>query len=206
MKGFIVRVLSENKNLVSGILAIAVVASIALGCTCGKMLDLDNSRSASNTSSENSSASNSSSSDSSSTTHAGESKPNASKGAMPSDGEIQYLVRETMLSFNDALQKEDFSDFYSGVSKQWQKQTTADSMKATFQSFIDGEANFGEIRSMTAEIQNKKTRKQSGFNVFDVKGKYDTSPIDTTFDLSYVAEGSEWKLFKIQVYTGVKTR
>jgi hypothetical protein len=206
MKRFIARVLNENKNLVTGVIAIAIVASVALGCTCGKMLDLDNSRSASNSSSENSSTSNTGSSNSASSTHAGESKPNASKGAMPSDGEIQYLVRETMLSFNDALQKEDFSDFYSGVSKQWQKQTTADSMKATFQSFIDGDASFGEISSMTAEIQKKNTRKQSGFNVLDVKGKYDTSPIDTTFDLSYVAEGSEWKLFKIQVYTGVKTR
>ena len=46
----------------------------------------------------------------------------------------------------------------------------------------------------------------AGYNLVDIKGDYDTSPIKTTFDLSYIQEGSDWKLFKIQVYTGVKTR
>ena len=125
---------------------------------------------------------------------------------MPTDGEIQYLVRETMLGFNDALQQEDFNAFYSTISKQWQKQTSPESLKSSFQSFIDGEANFGEIRSMTAEIEDKKTRKQSGYNIFEVKGKYATSPIATTFNLKYVAESSEWRLIEIQVYTRVRQR
>lgn len=204
MKKVIGKLINGKDNRLNGLIALGVVLSIALGCNCGKTFDTSNTSSTSNTS-DNPFATNTSSSNTS-TTRDGETKPNASKGAMPTDGEIQYLVRETMLSFNDALQKADFDDFYSGISKQWQKQTTADSMKSSFQSFIDGKANFGEIRSMTAEVEDKKTRKQSGYNVFDVKGKYSTSPIATTFDLSYVAEGNEWKLFKIQVYTGVKTR
>ena len=204
MKKLIGKIINGKDNRLNGLIALGIVLSIALGCNCGKTFDLDNTSSSSNSTSDNPFASNSSSSNSTTTSRPGETKPNASKGALPTDGEIQYLVRETMLAFNDALQKEDFNDFYAGISKQWQKQTSADSMKSSFQSFIDGQANFGEIKSMTAEIEDRKTRKQSGYNVFDVKGKYSTSPIATTFDLSYVAEGSEWKLFKIQVYTGVK--
>lgn len=195
--------INGKDNRLNGVIALGVVLSIALGCNCNN-LGSSNSSSTGNTTSDNPFASNTSASNTS-TTRAGETKPNASKGAMPADGEIQYLVRETMLAFNDALQQEDFTEFYSSISKQWQKQTSAASMKSSFQSFIDGEANFGEISDMTATIEDKKTRKQSGYNVFDVKGKYSTSPIATTFDLSYVAEGNEWKLFKIQVYTGVKT-
>jgi hypothetical protein len=205
MKKVIGNLINGKDNRLNGLIALAVVLSIALGCNCGKTFNLDNTTSSSNTTSDNPFATNTTSSNTS-TAPAGETKPNASKGAMPTDSEIQYLVRETMLGFNDALQKADFTDFYNGISKQWKKQTTADSMKSSFQSFIDGQANFGEIRSMTADVEDKKTRKQSGFNVLDVKGKYVTSPIPTTFDLSYVAEGTEWKLFKIQVYTGVKTR
>lgn len=206
MKKIIGSLINGKNNKLNGLIALGVVLSIALGCNCGKTFDLDNTSSSSNSTSDNPFASNTSSSNTATTDRPGETKPNASKGAMPTDGEIQYLVRETMLAFNDALQKADFNEFYNGISKQWKKQTTADSMKSSFQSFIDGKASFGEIRSMTADIENRATRKQSGFNVLDVKGKYDTSPIDTTFDLSYIAEGSEWKLFKIQVYTGVKTR
>jgi len=204
MKKVIGNLLNGRDNRPNGLIALAVVLSIALGCNC-RNLNSSNVSSTDNPSSDNPFASNSSSTNSS-TTRAGETKPDASKGALPTDGELQYLVRETMLSFNNALQTEDFSEFYSNVSKQWQKQTSADAMKSSFQSFIDGEANISEIRDMTAELQDKKTRKQAGYNVLDVKGKYDTSPIDTTFDLSYIAEGGEWKLFKIQVYTGVKTR
>lgn len=204
MKKVIGNLVNGRDNRLNGLIALAVVLSIALGCNC-RNLNSSNVSSTDNPSSDNPFASNSSSTNSS-TTRAGETKPDASKGALPTDGELQYLVRETMLSFNNALQTEDFSEFYSNVSKQWQKQTSADAMKSSFQSFIDGEANISEIRDMTAELQDKKTRKQAGYNLLDVKGKYDTSPIDTTFDLSYIAEGGEWKLFKIQVYTGVKTR
>jgi hypothetical protein len=203
MNKLIGKILNGKDNRLNGLIALGVVLSIALGCNCNRTFDLDNTTSSSNSTSDNPFATNTSSSNTS-TTRAGETKPDASKGTLPSDGEIQYLVRDTMLGFNEALQQEDFNAFYSNISKQWQKQTSAESMKTSFQSFIDGQASFGEIRDMTAEIEDKKTRKQSGYNVFDVKGKYATSPIATTFDLSYVAEGKEWKLFKIQVYTGVK--
>jgi hypothetical protein len=206
MNKLIGKIINGKDNKLNGLIALAVVLSIALGCNCGKTFNTDNTTSSSNSTSDNPFAANTSSTNTTTVDRPGETKPNASKGTVPTDGEIQYLVRETMLGFNDALQKEDFTEFYSTISKQWQKQTSAAAMKTSFQSFIDGQANFGEIRSMIAEVEDKKTRKQSGYKVFDVKGKYDTSPIDTTFDLSYVAEGNEWKLFKIQVYTGVKTR
>lgn len=206
MNKLIGKIINGKDNRLNGLIALAVVLSIALGCNCGKTFNLDDTSSSSNSTSDNPFDTNTSSSNSTTTSRAGETKPNASKGAMPTDGELQYLVRETMLGFNSALQTADFNAFYSSISKQWQKQTTADSMKTSFQSFIDGKASFGEISTMTADVKNKATRKQSGFNVLDVKGEYATSPIATTFDLSYIAEGSEWKLFKIQVYTGVKTR
>lgn len=203
MKHTIEKLLWGRDTMLSGLIALAVVASIALGCNCTKDLDL-NTNSASNTSSDN--PFDTSNQSNTSTARAGETKPNASKGALPTDGEQQYLVRETMLSFNNAIQTADFNEFYSNISKQWKKQTTAEQMEAQFQSFITGKANFGEIKDMTANISSKGTRKQAGYNVLDIKGEYDTSPIKTTFDLSYIAEGSDWRLFKIQVYTGVKTR
>jgi hypothetical protein len=185
----------------NGLIAFAIVGFIALGCACPKD---SNTSSTSNSSSDNPFGSSNQSD--TTTTRAGETKPDASKGAMPTEGELQYLVRDTMLSFNDAIQSADFSSFYSDISKQWQKQTNAEELETQFQSFIEGKANFGEIKDMTAEIKSKSTRKQSGYNVLDVKGEYPTKPIATTFDLSYVAEGSDWRLFKVQVYTGVRTK
>lgn len=204
MTNIIEKIFWGKDTMLSGLIALAVVGTIALGCNCTKGLDL-NTNTASNTASDNPFG-NSGSTNGTSTTRAGETKPNASKGTLPSDGEQQYLIRETMLSFNNAIQTEDFTAFYNGVSKQLKKGNSANSMKSKFQSFIDGEANFGEIDDMTADISTKSTRRQMGSNLLDVKGEYDTAPIKTTFDLTYIAEGSEWKLLNIQIYTGIKAR
>ena len=210
MKNLFNKLINGRDNKWSGAIALLVVLSIALGCNCNKSFgDLaNNSNSGGSSSNSSNPFGNSSGSDDNSTTptRADESKPDATSGKKPTDGEIQYLVRETMLDFNEAIQDADFTDFHSTVSKQWQKQTTPAAMKSSFQSFIDGEANFGAIKDMTATIDKTETRKQSGYNVLDVEGEYPTASIPTTFKLSYVAEGANWKLFKLEVYTAVKRR
>ena len=205
MKKFVQQLLFGRNTTLSGLIALAIVATIALGCNCTKDLDLS-SNSGGNTSSDNPFGSSNQGASNTSTSRPGESRPDAKKGTLPSDGELQFLVRETMLSFNNAIETADFDEFHSSISKQWKKQITPEGMKSSFQKFIDGKASFGEIRNMTATISSKGTRKQSGFNVLDVKGEYATSGVPTTFDLSYIAEGSDWKLFKIEVYTGVRSR
>lgn len=207
MKNLVNKLINGKDNRLSGAIALVVVLSIALGCNCSKSLgDLANDSSQNNSSNSSNPFGNTSDnrSTSPSTDRADEKKPSATGGKTPTDGETQYLVRETMLEFNDAIQAADFTAFHSTISKQWQKQTTPAAMKGSFQSFIDGQADFGAIKDMTADIEKKETRKQSGFNVLDVEGEYPTSSIPTTFKLSYVAEGSEWKLFKLEVYTGIK--
>lgn len=209
MKNIVNKLINGKDNRLSGAIALVVVLSIALGCNCSKSFgDLANDSTPSNSSNSSNpfgnTSDNRSTSTSPSTDRADEKKPSATGGKTPSDGEAQYLVRETLLEFNDAIQAADFTAFHSTISKQWQKQVTPASLKGSFQSFIDGRADFGTIKDMTADIEKKETRKQSGYNVLDVEGEYPTSQIATTFKLSYVAEGSEWKLFKIEVYTGIK--
>lgn len=208
MKTFLHKIINGKDNRLSGAIALLVVLSIALGCNCSKSFgDMGNDSNSSSPSNSGSPFGNSTADNKSTTPpRADEKEPNATGGKVPADGEIQYLVRETLLEFNSAIQSADFTEFHSTISKQWQKQTTPEAMKSSFQSFIDGQANIGGISDMTAAISKKETRKQSGYNVFDVEGEYATSPIDTTFKLSYVAEGSKWKLFKLEVYTGVKKR
>lgn len=197
MKTLISALLFGRDARVNGLIAFAIVGAIALGCTCNKEfggLDKnDNSVSNSSNTSANTIPDK----------RAGETKPDASKGSLPPDEHLQYLVRETMLDFNDAVEKSDFTDFHSSVCKPWQKQVTPEGMKALFQRFIDGRASFGEIRDMTATLTTKKTRKEGGYNLLEVNGSYPTSPNPTTFELNYIGEASDWKLSKIQVFTTV---
>jgi hypothetical protein len=200
MKQILKRVLFGRNNLANGLIAMFVVAAVALGCTCGKGLDFGN---ISRTSDNSANTSNSSPSNSATTG----SKPDASAGLIPpDDDQLQYLARETMLDFNDAIQKEDFTDFHSKICKPWQKQVTPDGMKTMFRQFIDGEADFGEIRDMDAVLTLRKVKKEGSYKILEVNGEYPTTPNTTKFELNYLAEGKDWKLSKIRVETNIKLR
>ena len=185
--------------MVSGFIAIAIISAIGLGCFCNKdKLGLSNT---SSTTTPSPAASPSPSPTKSYT------KADASKSEVPSDDEMQDIVKKTMLDFNDALQKEDFNDFHKTISKVWQKQITPEKFKESFQDFITGEANFGEISSMTAKFTFPASiTKSTGVKTLESKGEYATSPNATEFELKYIAEGKEWKLIGLKVYTNVKRR
>jgi hypothetical protein len=196
-------ILFGRGNKISGLLAMGIIAAVALGCTCAKDLNLGDlgKNSESNTSRT---ASNTSTTKSDSTDYTVGSKPDASKGLIPpDDDELQYLARQTMVDFNDAIAKADFNYFHSTICKPWQKQVSADEMKNMFQRFIDGKASFGEVSTMDATLTTRKVRKEGSYKILEVNGEYPTSPNTTSFELNYLAEGSDWKLSKIKVETTI---
>ncbi len=138
-------------------------------------------------------------SDSSPTTKSGE-KSDASLGEIPQGDELQELVQNNLVQFNDAIQAADFTDFYPTISKLWQRQSSPAKLKEMFQTGIDNKMNFGEIRTMGANFSPKPRFDDSkGFKELIVEGSYDTSPTPTRFKLKYIPEGKEWKLSGIFV-------
>lgn len=129
-------------------------------------------------------------------------KADASKGEMPSDDEMQQIVRTTLLDFNDAIKQGDFTDFHGKISKTWQKQTTPETFNSAFSEFITKKLDISEVSSLDAEFSPAPTIDRSqGVKMLLVKGKYDTTPLPAKFDLKYIPDGKEWKLFAIQIDT-----
>ena len=207
MKKVISNLLFGRGNALSGLIAFGVVALIALGCTCGgkDLSELGKDNSNSTKSSSNTFGDDKDKTTGDTKTRSTGQKPDPQKDGLipPADEQLQALVKETMLDFNDAVKEGDFDDFYSKISKVWQKQTSSAQLKAGFQEFIDGRANMDAIEDMDATLSTRKVSSQSGYKVLDVAGEYATTPIASTFDLEYIAEGHDWKLLKIKVYTAV---
>lgn len=195
-----------GKDRFSGVLALIIISLIALGCTCGKDFDLANigkeesntTRTAANTEDSNEDPFGTpATQDKTSTT-----KADASTGEVPSDEQLQDLVKTTLLDFNAAVMSEDFTEFHSNICKPWQKQTTPESLKSVFQGFIDKNITIGSISSLDAEFSPEPTvGREVGFKTLKLKGKYPTSPRVTKFELNYIPEGKEWKLSKIEIDT-----
>ncbi len=129
-------------------------------------------------------------------------KADAKKGVMPSDGEMQEIVKESLTDFNDAVKQGDFADFHDKISATWKKQVTPEQFNTAFSEFIQKKLDISEIRSMEADFSPAPSiDKSQGVSILKVVGQYDTSPNPTRFDMKYVPDGSDWKLLSIRVDT-----
>ncbi len=127
-------------------------------------------------------------------------KADASRGEIPEGDELQTMAQKTLVEFNDAIQADDFTDFFQSISKLWQRQSSPAKLKETFQKFIDRKFDIGEVRTMEADFTSKpRVDDSKGFKELILEGRYDTSPNPTKFELKYTPEGKNWKLTGIMV-------
>jgi hypothetical protein len=129
-------------------------------------------------------------------------KADASKGEMPSDPELQQMVKATLTDFNKAVSDDDFTDFFDTISKPWKKQTSPAELKKSFQGFIDKKIDISDIRSLDAKFSPEPViEKELGYKTLKLVGRYPTSPNSTKFLVSYIPDGKDWKLSRIEVDT-----
>ncbi len=201
MKDLVLKLISGRDNRMNGLIALGIVGLIALGCTCGKDFDLSNIGKESNTTSTSNTADNTTTPFSTPAPRT-VTKSDASKGVAPEDPELQEMVKATLLDFNSALQQEDFTSFHAKICKPWQKQTTPESLKTSFQGFIDKDISIASISSLDADFSpSPEVGREVGYKTLKLKGDYKTSPNLTKFELNYIPEGKDWKLSKIVVDT-----
>jgi len=116
---------------------------------------------------------------------------------VPDDKAARALALEALLLFNDALQKKSFEDFYTEVSKAWQKQLTVGQLNRAFQPFIDHGVNLAGIEKVEAVFEEAPTVTSDGLLV--LTGHYPTEQYRVLFTVRFIYELPRWKLFGIDV-------
>lgn len=195
MKNLLNEILYGKSNKLSGAIALSVVALIAFGCNCNKSFDLLNSQTNTNSSRTASNSSNS----------ASEPTRTTSDGDLPSDSEIQALVKETTADFANAIETNDFSELYSKSSSDFQSQFTEAKLKAAFQTFV-------EKKELIVPALNKAPETKADFSpvpsirtekgllkILVANGSFPTRPYPVKFEYEYIWREGEWKLLKIVV-------
>jgi Ca2+-binding EF-hand superfamily protein len=119
--------------------------------------------------------------------------------ALPSGPALKKLTDESLLSFNAAVQKADFTDFYKSTAQLWQKQTTPDKLKKIFQGFIDKKFDAESvIKKQEPTFDPAPAMDSDGF--MEVNGSYNAEGKLLTFTLKYLNEGGAWKMVGINVH------
>ena len=127
-------------------------------------------------------------------------KADASRGEIPEGEELQEMTQKTLIDFNDAVQADDFTDFFQTISKLWQRQSSPAKLKSTFQVFVDRKIDISDVKTLRADFTSKpRVDDSKGFKELILEGTYDTSPNPTKFQLKYTPESKNWKLTGIMV-------
>lgn len=190
----------------NGLIAVTILGLIVLGCTCnGEDFDFDK-KSNTNSSEKKTKEDGNPFETPKDKKDDDFEKADASKREVPSDEELNKMVKEDILAFDQALEDKDFSDFYKRISEFWQDQTSPRKLKKGFQSFIDGNADLSGVKDLDAKFESRPTvesKRRGGLKIMEVNGTFDTEPNESTFELKYIPEGKEWKLMGFFVRTTV---
>ena len=192
MKKLVDSILFGRDARVSGLIALTVVGLIALGCSCGRDFDFGNLVGNSNSTAN----SNSRNADVAST------DDDVSSGDVPSDSEVESLVKETTAQFAEAVDSGDFSEIHADASSDFQKTYTVQEMTEAFKSYTDKKSIvvpiLNKVGSADAEFTKPPSiRTEQGLQILMANGKFPTKPYNVRFDYEYVMRGGEWKLLKL---------
>lgn len=127
-----------------------------------------------------------------------------STGDAPSNSEVEALVKTSFGDFSDAIDEEDFSDFYEKSSGDFQASYTKDQIKSTFFVFIDKKdqtlPSLRDVQTKSASFSSgPSVSTEKGIKVLVADGEFPSKPNATKFETKYEWEKGEWKILKFKV-------
>jgi hypothetical protein len=118
---------------------------------------------------------------------------------IPPAEELKKLALDTLLLFNDAVQKRNFKAFHASLGTAWKRETTPLKLQEIFHEFVDKNIDFAEIADVDPTLDGAAVIDKNGWLVF--KGSYHLPAQDVFFEVKYENEQSSWKLVGLNVRT-----
>lgn len=123
---------------------------------------------------------------------------------LPSDADVESLVKDSVADFTEAVDSENFSGFRANSSKNFQATYSPDLLKSTFKAFIDNKTllvpSLNDVANQAASFSvGPRIRTEQGYKVLVANGSFSSSPRPVEFETEYVMEKGSWKLLKLQV-------
>lgn len=191
--------LKGRNNLANGLIAMLIVSTVVLGCTCNK----DDGFNFGSNSETTEKSDDSKKDDKKEVDDAVDASFDADEDEVPTRAQSRALVRETLDEFNDAVTSGDFSDFHKGIAKSWNRTSKPADFEKGFKEFIDQKIDISRIEGEEPVFDpSPKIDKKYGKKVLFLKGAYETKPLPVNFNLEYIVDDDKWKL----VFIGVDTR
>jgi len=117
---------------------------------------------------------------------------------LPRAKDLAALVTRSLLAFDNASKRRDFTDFHKTVSRPLAEKLGPADMLAAFAPYIEKNVDLAGIAAMTPVLNPPPAIDPRGLLV--TSGYYPTSPARVLFTLKYLRESTEWRLIAIDVH------
>ena len=126
-----------------------------------------------------------------------------SKPEIPSDDQLQTMVKATFLDFGEAVQTSNFTAFHKNSAKVWQDKSSPTEMLAAFKDFVDNKARF-DFKTVISPLDAKffpepEIEDDEGLSVLSIRGYYPTKPLRTNFVIKYTMDAGIWKVTDVNI-------
>jgi hypothetical protein len=177
-----------RNSMVSGTVALAIVALIALGCSCGKIFEQLKAAKEANLSNANFETQ----------------KKDSADDSAPTESVVEDLVKDTTAQFAEAIDSNDFSDLYSEASSDFRSTYSIDEIKTAFKTYVDKKRIvlpvLNKVPAAAAEFsQPPYIRTERNLKILVAKGKFRTKPYTVSYDYEYIRRDDQWKLLKLVI-------
>ncbi len=185
MKHIISDLIHGRSSTSNGLIALAIISLIALGCACNDLVK--------NTKT-----------DPAETNVDKTTTVETSGDSLPSNTVIQALAKETTREFSKAIDSGDFSDIYANSSADFQTTYTETQMRDAFKVFTSQKKRVVPILNRAVDMEAQFSpepyiRTEKGLSILVVNGKYATKPLPVNVEYEYVYRSDKWKMLKLIV-------
>ncbi len=122
-------------------------------------------------------------------------KHTAKNTILPNETELKQLIKQTMVAFVNAVEKEDVTDFYRSFANSKKAQFTKKDLEQSYQSYVQGEKDLRFLLSSTPDIDYRSIIKG---DYLLVSGSFENKKGKVYFSQKYTYEGCQWKLVKFE--------
>jgi hypothetical protein len=123
----------------------------------------------------------------------------------PDDKELQKMVKETLASFTDSLEKDDFEIIRKTASSGFRQQFSAEKIRASFLFFVNRKDQavplFRKAQSIPAAFDEHKVVEKGGQYLLVTQGSIPLKELTIKFRFHYFREDGKWKVETIDIKT-----
>ena len=117
--------------------------------------------------------------------------------AVPAEDVLKSLAKASALLLARAVNSGDFSELYGAAARIWQKQVTPETLKDSFRTLTDQNADLSFIEGQSPTFREKPSIGEHGELILQGAFPGLTSPLNFIF--RYVRQDEEWKLVGINI-------